>query len=745
MEEKNKFSYLLMSFYTGAASLVDLAILFYLKDDLLLSPAQTSRVLAICLLPWSLKPLYGLITDFFPIFNYRRKYYILIFSFLHSVVWILLLFTNNYYLSLFYLFMVNLTKGFVAVLAQAILVECNKETDYQELKKNVSFYFLIKHLGNLFGAFLRGVLVHYFTNAQVFCIASCLPLLNIIAWYNYDEKPVHYKDDEIEYNAYTKLEDKEDENERNYKIYKKNENSIDDNQLDKNIREDSKLYKVIDRNNSSNSEYNNLQIIVHQSINQIHSQHSKNKNTDEYFNNEINNINSKDDYSQISKYDLDKKEIEENEKQIYLSYYKNKNSRKCSLNSFKKSKKQVDDNKTDHNRNVANSFKIKNVLKLKELDDNYSEKSNLLIDNNYKPRQSDEMFQNNDSNKNSISYFSPSHRVMQPIKTINLNDQNDIKNSFNGISNKDDEKLSTYKNKGINEDQTEVDVGELKNFTSNNNSSKHTSNITPGLIRTQSSNLNEIIINSNANNRNNLKDVIKEEDTSHDDLDEKTFIEKIKKVCKTMSHEDFYIPLSIILIFFSVPNYSDPMFYFMTNELLFSPIKLTVLAVANSGGVCFAIILYIHYLKRIQSKTLISYSTIFSFLFGLISFVLVMRWNIELGISDFITSICSYLCMSIMGEITYLPLLSVAASICPVKLEGTIYSMFMSAFSIASFFSNFIGSYITEAFGINSHDFENLPYMIIFCNIISVLPLIYLHVLSEKYLEKGNIVPPEIS
>eukprot|EP00658_Telonema_sp_P-2_P004244 TRINITY_DN11594_c0_g1_i19.p1 TRINITY_DN11594_c0_g1~~TRINITY_DN11594_c0_g1_i19.p1 ORF type:complete len:347 (-),score=53.03 TRINITY_DN11594_c0_g1_i19:50-1090(-) len=55
-----------------------LAYLFLEKDLLQLTPAQATRVSALCALPWSVKPVYGLISDMVPIGGLHRVPYIII-------------------------------------------------------------------------------------------------------------------------------------------------------------------------------------------------------------------------------------------------------------------------------------------------------------------------------------------------------------------------------------------------------------------------------------------------------------------------------------------------------------------------------------------------------------------------------------------------------------------------------------------------------------------------------------------
>ena len=61
-----------------------------LKDDFGLSPAMMGLYLSYTTIPWIVKPLWGLITDSKPLFGYRRKSYIILFSFLDAIGWVTL-------------------------------------------------------------------------------------------------------------------------------------------------------------------------------------------------------------------------------------------------------------------------------------------------------------------------------------------------------------------------------------------------------------------------------------------------------------------------------------------------------------------------------------------------------------------------------------------------------------------------------------------------------------------------------
>ena len=65
-------------FVEGALGLARLAQTFLLKDTLHLGPAEMSALTGAFALPWTIKPLYGFLSDGFPLFGYRRRSYLVL-------------------------------------------------------------------------------------------------------------------------------------------------------------------------------------------------------------------------------------------------------------------------------------------------------------------------------------------------------------------------------------------------------------------------------------------------------------------------------------------------------------------------------------------------------------------------------------------------------------------------------------------------------------------------------------------
>src|SRR5882724_6938293 len=67
-------------FAQGMWYLPNLSLTFLFKETLHLSAGQTADFFAITIIPWLIKPVYGLLSDFVPLFGWRRKSYFLLMS-----------------------------------------------------------------------------------------------------------------------------------------------------------------------------------------------------------------------------------------------------------------------------------------------------------------------------------------------------------------------------------------------------------------------------------------------------------------------------------------------------------------------------------------------------------------------------------------------------------------------------------------------------------------------------------------
>jgi MFS family permease len=112
-------------FAQGMWYLPNLSITFLLKDTFGLNAAQTAAFFSITVIPWLIKPVYGLISDFVPLFGQRRKSYFLLTSGMAAMMGVILSVMGSYTywgIAVFFTLM-GLGLAFTDVLTDALMVE----------------------------------------------------------------------------------------------------------------------------------------------------------------------------------------------------------------------------------------------------------------------------------------------------------------------------------------------------------------------------------------------------------------------------------------------------------------------------------------------------------------------------------------------------------------------------------------------------------------------------------------------
>lgn len=141
--------------------------------------------------------------------------------------------------------------------------------------------------------------------------------------------------------------------------------------------------------------------------------------------------------------------------------------------------------------------------------------------------------------------------------------------------------------------------------------------------------------------------------------------------------------------------------------------------------------MYNTYLKEVPLKKMFFWSAILGTTLGLSQLLLVSGLNRELGISDQFFSLGDTVVLTVLGEVSFLPVLVLAAKLCPEGVEATLFAALMSVFNAGGVASGALGAGLTAALGVESDNFENLFSLVLICNLSSLVPLACLGWLDE--------------
>jgi folate/biopterin transporter len=209
------------------------------------------------------------------------------------------------------------------------------------------------------------------------------------------------------------------------------------------------------------------------------------------------------------------------------------------------------------------------------------------------------------------------------------------------------------------------------------------------------------------------------------------FKEQINLFYSFLLQDKIYKPVIFIFLFMVTPSYGDPLFYFYTNVLSFSPIVMGRLRLIYGIASVAGILLYNRVLKNVGFKKIIFCTTILYIFFNMLTIIVVLRINRIFGIPDFWFCMTADALTTALGEINTMPLLVLACNICPKNIEGTLYAFLMSVVNLGSLFSNQLGAVLTSSLGITNNRFDNLPSLILIVNLWLIIPMPGLYLINE--------------
>jgi len=203
------------------------------------------------------------------------------------------------------------------------------------------------------------------------------------------------------------------------------------------------------------------------------------------------------------------------------------------------------------------------------------------------------------------------------------------------------------------------------------------------------------------------------------------------KVFELSKRRDVWAPALFVFLLSATPSAGTAMFYFNTNELGFTPEFLGRVAFLRAFAALAGVALYNGYLKRVPLKTMFLWTTVLGTALGSTQLLLVSRMNLELGISDKLFALTDTAVLTVLGEVSFLPVLVLAAKICPEGIEATFFAALMSLFNAGGVTSEFLGAGLTKTLGVTADNFDNLFLLVLICNVASLLPLAALNLVDE--------------
>ena len=159
-------------------------IFFLLKDEMGLGASETATFLALVSLGWSVKPLYGLVSDLVPLLGYRRRSYLLVTTAVAVLGWLVLGLLPGYPwgLTLGILGLTGMGLAFTDVLCDAVMVEEGTARDLTARFQSIQW--TANYGASLLAGVVGGYLSAHVSYGRTFLLVALFPGLSLAtsAW-----------------------------------------------------------------------------------------------------------------------------------------------------------------------------------------------------------------------------------------------------------------------------------------------------------------------------------------------------------------------------------------------------------------------------------------------------------------------------------------------------------------------------------------------------------------------------------
>ena len=163
------------------AGLATQPLFFLLKDEMRLSAAESATFFALIGIAWTVKPLYGLLSDLVPLFGSRRRAYLLVTTAMAALGWVVLSLLPAYPwgLTLVILGLTGLGFAFTDVLCDAVMVEEGQARGLIAAFQSVQWTAL--YGASLLAGIGGGYLSAHVSYSHAFLLVALFPTLSLAA------------------------------------------------------------------------------------------------------------------------------------------------------------------------------------------------------------------------------------------------------------------------------------------------------------------------------------------------------------------------------------------------------------------------------------------------------------------------------------------------------------------------------------------------------------------------------------
>ena len=216
------------------------------------------------------------------------------------------------------------------------------------------------------------------------------------------------------------------------------------------------------------------------------------------------------------------------------------------------------------------------------------------------------------------------------------------------------------------------------------------------------------------------------------------FTSQVGLLRKAVSQKTIWLPTLFLFLWQATPSADSAFFYFSTNDLGFGPEFLGRVRLVSSIAMLLGIGAFNRFFKSVPIRKIFGWSIVVSTVLGLTTLLLITHTNRVLGIDDRWFSLGDSLILTVAGQIAFMPVLVLAARLCPPGVEATLFALLMSVLNLSGAVSQELGALLTHWLGVTDTNFDNLWLLVTITSLSTLLPLPLIGWLPASSAEDGD-------
>ncbi|KAJ2990372.1 hypothetical protein HDV02_004467 [Globomyces sp. JEL0801] len=169
---------------------------------------------------------------------------------------------------------------------------------------------------------------------------------------------------------------------------------------------------------------------------------------------------------------------------------------------------------------------------------------------------------------------------------------------------------------------------------------------------------------------------------------------------------------------------SVPSTIFSTTNLEIAPNVQSWIDACSYFALSLGVLVYYRFFRHTSFRYIYGASQVMIGVFGLMDYVLVKRWNVQLGIPDVPFLFFSGAMAEVIDRLHSMPFLIMAGQLCPQNMEATFFSALMSISNQGTTIGQFVGSAVQKAYNMSEKDISNYDQAILLkagCTVACIL------------------------